>query len=610
MARRAMNESAHPNASAEGGVQLGRIVALSRPHVRGILYCLALIMAATAIQLLMPMGIQQLFDRALVGREIGTIHLLALGLLGILIVRSLLSYAGQFRLQAIGDIIIADLRGRLFEHLHTLGLDYHHRQRIGDLLSRLSNDVGSVRHIVANLPVFVAINCFQCIGATAVMLSMNWRLGLVVLTMAPMATVLSRIYGPIFERLSTRIQDELARSTTIAQESLSGIEVVSTYARAPYEAQRYRGGVQRYLEVVLTMRRTDALYSALTVFVTTFATIVVFWYGGLQVVAGALSAGSLVAFLLYSLNITQSVASLSQHYSALKQAAGASRRVFELLDVRPDINDRPGAIALACERATVRFVGVGFAYRPDAPVLTDIHLEARPGETVALVGHSGAGKSTLVKLIPRLYEVGAGAIEIDGRDIREYTVESLRQAISVVSQDVFLFGASVRDNIRYGRLDASDEEVEAAARAANAHEFIVRMSAGYDTQVGERGLQLSGGQRQRLAIARALLKDAPILLLDEATSAIDNESEALIQSAIDRLKARRTTFVIAHRLATVRNAHQILVMAGGRIVQRPGYEEFLARSAGQAPQAQHPGAVYLAGEAGANAEPAFVERGA
>ncbi|MGO1073021.1 ABC transporter ATP-binding protein [Lysobacter sp. CA199] len=586
-----------------GGVQLRRIAALSRPHIGGILSCLVLILAATAIQLLMPVGIQQLFDRALVGRETGMVHLLAAGLLAILILRSLLSYAGQFRLQAIGDIIIADLRGRLFEHLHTLGLDYHHRQRIGDLLSRLSNDVASVRHIVANLPVFVAINCFQCIGATIVMLSMNWRLGLVVLTMAPLATVLSRIFGPVFERLSTQIQDELARSTTIAQESLSGIEVVSTYARAPYESQRYRGGLRSYLAVVLSMRRTDALYSALTVFLTTFATIVVFWYGGLQVIQGALSAGSLVAFLLYSLNITQSISSLAQHYSSLKQAAGASRRVFELLDVKPDIRDRPGAVELSCEHATVKFIGVDFAYRPGEPVLSDIHLEARAGQTIALVGHSGAGKSTLIKLIPRLYDVAGGAIEVNGRDIRDYTIESLRQAISVVSQDVFLFGASVRDNIRYGRLDASDEDVEAAARVANAHEFIVQMTAGYDTQVGERGLQLSGGQRQRLSIARALLKDAPILLLDEATSAIDNESEALIQSAIDRLKARRTTFVIAHRLATVRNAHQILVMTGGRIVRRPGYDEFIERGAGHAPPSLQPGALRAVDEPEIRFEP-------
>jgi subfamily B ATP-binding cassette protein MsbA len=572
--------------AGEDGLELSaqarRIYAFARPYAGRIALSLLMIMIATAIGLLLPLGIKQLFDQMLAERDTAAIHLVTLALLGIFVLRAVFSFIGQFRLQLVGDSVVAELRIRVFEHLHTLGLDYHIQQRIGDLLSRLGNDVAAVRNIVANLSVYVVINLFQFVGAAAVMLGMNWRMGLLVLAVTPLTTVVTRGFGPVLRRLSAKIQDELAHSTTIAQESLTGIELIKAYARAPREAQRYRSGMNRYLAVVLSARRTDAFFNALISLLTASSTIAIFWYGGLQVMAGRLSAGSLVAFLLYSQNITQSIVTLSQQYSSFSQAAGASKRVFEILDIEPSLRERDDALELRSERAVVEFDGVDFAYRADEPVLAGIQLRAEPGQTVALVGHSGAGKSTLIRLIPRLYDVGAGAVRINGRDVRDYTLESLRQSVAMVSQDVFLFGTSVRENIRYGRLDASDEEVEAAARAAHAHEFIERLREGYDTQIGERGLQLSGGQRQRISIARALLKDAPILLLDEATSAVDGAAEALIQQAIERLKRQRTTFVVAHRQATVRNADVILVLEHGRIVERPSYAEFIARDHGLA----------------------------
>ncbi|MBW8807718.1 MAG: ABC transporter ATP-binding protein [Lysobacter sp.] len=572
--------------AGEDGLELSaqarRIYAFARPYAGPIALSLVLIMLATAIGLLLPLGIKRLFDQMLAERDTATIHLVTLALLGIFVLRAVFSFIGQFRLQLVGDQVVAALRVQVFEHLHTLGLDYHIQQRIGDLLSRLGNDVAAVRNIVANLSVYVVINLFQFVGAAVVMLGMNWRMGLLVLAVTPLTTVVTRSFGPVLRRLSAKIQDELAHSTTIAQESLTGIELIKAYARAPREAQRYRSGMNRYLAVVLSARRTDAFFNALISLLTASSTIAIFWYGGLQVMAGQLSAGSLVAFLLYSQNITQSIVTLSQQYSSFSQAAGASKRVFEILDIEPSLRERADAVELRTHSAVVEFDGVDFAYRADEPVLHGIELRAEPGQTVALVGHSGAGKSTLVRLIPRLYDVGAGAVRINGRDVRDYTLESLRQSVAMVSQDVFLFGTSVRENIRYGRLDASDEEVEAAARAAHAHEFIERLREGYDTQIGERGLQLSGGQRQRISIARALLKDAPILLLDEATSAVDGAAEALIQQAIERLKRERTTFVVAHRQATVRNADVILVLEHGRIVERPSYAEFIVRDHGLA----------------------------
>jgi subfamily B ATP-binding cassette protein MsbA len=549
---------------------LHRMVALARPHASGIALCLVLILITMAIQLSLPLGVRLIFDRVLGTGGDGHVHLIAAGLLLVFVLRSLLGYFGQFLLQRIGDRIVTDLRRLLFDHYHALSLGYHQQRQVGDLLSRLSLDVAALRNVVSNLAVSCMTNVFQLVGATAVMLWMDWRLGLIVLATAPLVTVTARLFDPAFRRLSAGVQDALADANSIAQESLSGIEVTKTFARGTHEVERYGGAMTRFFAAAVAARKADAGFNALVAFLTSFSTIAIFWFGGLAVAEGTLSAGTLVAFLLYSQTVTQGIAGIAQHYSGFSQAAGASRRVFEILDTGTETHDRPGAVPFRATRAIVGFDGVGFEYRAGSPVLEDINLCARPGETVALVGASGAGKSTLLKLIPRLFDTSAGVVSINGRDVRDYTLQSLREAVAVVPQDVFLFGGTLRENIRYGRLDATDDEVAAAARAANAQEFIERLPDGYDTLVGERGVQLSGGQRQRIAIARALLKDAPILILDEATSAVDAHSEALIREAVERLKAQRTTFVIAHRPATVRSADQTVTLTRGRITARSG----------------------------------------
>jgi ATP-binding cassette, subfamily B, bacterial MsbA len=557
--------------------QIRRIVSMVRPYLPRIFFCLLIIFAATSIQLLLPVGIQRIFDQMLDSGDVGAIHLITVVLLAIFVLRSVLSFFGQFLVQVVSDRIIVDLRYALFRHLHALEMRYHHQQRVGDLLSRLSNDVSAIRSVVANLAISLIINLFMLVGASCVMLWMNWKLGLIVLAVGPLTTVITHLFTSTFKRLSAEIQDQLAQSSIIAQESLSGVELIKNFARGTYEAKRYRDGLSEFLKAAIRARKIDSVFNAIVAFVASASTIAIFWFGGLQVISGALSAGTLVAFLLYSQNITGSIGSIAQQYSSFMQAMGASRRVFEILDTEPAITDRPDAVALEAKSAILEFEKVTFSYRDELPVLHGISFRALPGETVALVGPSGSGKSTLLKLVSRLYDPDGGTISINGRDLRDYTQDSLREAVAVVSQDVFLFGSSVRDNIRYGRLDATDAEVEDAARAANAHDFVTVLPEGYDTLVGERGVQLSGGQRQRVAIARALLKDAPILLLDEATSSVDAASEASIQEAIERLKANRTTLVIAHRLATVRNADQILVVAGGRVAARPSYEALIAQ---------------------------------
>ncbi len=558
--------------------QLRRIFSLARPYFGRLALCLVLILIATGVQLILPLGVRKLFDQMLVSGEPSLIHLVAGGLLLLFVVRSLLSFFGQLLLQVTGDRIIVELRERLFEHFHTLSLGFHDDQRVGNLLSRLTNDVATIRNVVTNSIVSLVMNLFQLVGAASIMMAMNWRLGLIVLAVGPLTTIVTRLFGPVFQRLSVRIQDELAHATTVAQESLAAIQVTKAFARGLHETERFGESMARFLRAAIEARRVDSFFNALVSFLTSSSTIAIFWFGGLEVVDRRLTAGALVAFLLYSQNISQSIAGLAQHYSGFSQAAGASQRVFEILDIEPEVQERPGATSFNAETATVVFEDVGFSYRTGARVLRNVSLRANPGETIALVGPSGAGKSTLLKLIPRFYDVTEGAVLINGRDVRDYTVSSLRNSVAIVSQEVFLFGTTVRENIRYGRLDATDEEVEAAARAANAHEFIEGLADGYETQVGERGVRLSGGQRQRVSIARALLKNAPILILDEATSSVDSPSEALIQEAINRLKADRTTFVIAHRQLTVHHADQMIVLVDGEIVERGTHESLTAHA--------------------------------
>jgi subfamily B ATP-binding cassette protein MsbA len=421
------------------------------------------------------------------------------------------------------------------------------------------------------------------VGGVVIIFVMSFQLTLVILAVVPLAILGILLLGRIIRRLSKQVQDHLAEITATAEEALAGVRIVKSFAREPYEVTRYSDRVEQLYRTSMARVTVRAIVTPIIGFLAFVAIAIVLWVGGRLVIAGQLTAGQLVAFLLYTIMVASPIGIFTGLYSQFQQAIGASDRVFELLDTPPEMRDDADAQPLPPIVGDVCFERVTFDYGDDTEarvVLRDIDLVVKPGEVAALVGPSGAGKTTLVNLLPRFYDPTAGRITIDGHDIRHVQVRTLREQIGIVPQETALFSGSVHDNIRYGKLDATQEEIEAAARAANAHDFIMALAQGYDTLVGERGVKLSGGQRQRVAIARAILKNPRILILDEATSSLDTESEQAVQEALERLMRDRTTFVIAHRLSTIVNADRIVVLADGKIVEQGDHATLLARESG------------------------------
>lgn len=559
------------------GRAMRRIFALSRPYRGRLTVAIALTLIASGVWLAVPLGLRELLDAVFESADGRMLDLLALGLFALFLVRAIVGFIGYYLLEWTGERVVTDLRTRLFDHITGLDLTFFSEQRTGDLTSRLTNDVGSVRQAVTTALTDALTQTLTLVGSVALMTYLNWRLSLLVFAVVPVVTLLARYFGMQIRKLARSVQDRLADTTAVAEETISAIRVVQAFAREPFERARYADAVNVLFETAKKRLILSNVFWSVVGLIFMGSLTAIFWYGGREVLKGRLTAGDLVAFIFYAANIARSVGGMSRLYTTFNSAAGASERLFDLLDTMPEVDDAPGAQPLPRVRGAVRFSDVAFEYDEGQPVLRGIDFEAEPGQVVALVGPSGAGKTTLLNLIPRFYDITGGAITLDGHDVRAVTRASLREQIAVVPQETHLFAASIEDNIRYGRLGATGAEIEAAARAANAHEFIEKIPDGYAAQVGERGVKLSGGQRQRIAIARALLRDARILLLDEATSALDSASEALVQDALARLMAGRTTFIIAHRLSTVQHADAILVLGGGEIVERGTHAELLAR---------------------------------
>jgi ATP-binding cassette, subfamily B, bacterial MsbA len=507
----------------------------------------------------------------------GDLNRIALVLFAVFVVQALFNFVRVFQLGYVGEAVVADLRKALFGHLMTLSIRFFENRRIGEITSRLTSDIGTVQSAVSQAVAQLINQSIQLLGGVIVLFVISPQLTLVMLAVLPAVIVATAVFGRRLRRISTAFQDEVAEANASAEEAIAGIRIVQSFTAERHERERYRDKIDASFASAIRRARVRAWFIPTVIMSMSLGIGVVLWYGGQQALAGSLAPGTLITFLLLTVLVAGAIGSFTGLYSQMMEAIGASRRIFELLDTGSDLPEPATPSPWHDVRGAVRFEGVRFRYgeRGDEWVLDGIDLEVRPGEVIALVGPSGAGKTTMVTLLPRFFDPTEGRVLVDGIDLRDLATRDLRRRIGIVPQETLLFSGTLRENVRYGRPDAGDDEIVEACRAANAHGFITSFPDGYDTVVGERGVKLSGGQRQRVAIARALLKDPRILILDEATSSLDGESEALVQAALERLMVGRTTFVIAHRLSTVVGADRIIVIDGGRIVEQGSHDELL-----------------------------------
>lgn len=571
--------------AANSSVVLRRLLGYLKPFRRELLFVLVLVLISAASQALGPYLIGRAIDGAIGAGNGAVLDQTMLLLLAVYVVGAIASRAQFVAIGAIGQRTLARLRVEIFSTVQRLSLRFFDRQPAGDLMSRLVNDTDVLNQIFSQGLIQVLGSVFGLAGILIAMLALDWRLALASFIVIPAMLLLTRLFARLSRRAFRRARESLGDVSSDIQEEIAGVKIAQAFNRTGVNQQRFaqRNAANRDANVNATAI-TSAFTPAIDV-LSSVATAIVAGYGGYLALGGTISIGVVIAFLTYVQRFFQPIQSISAFYTTAQASLAAAERIFELLDTPPDLTDAPGAKPMPPIAGQVVFDHVSFSYgaRPGSEgstqtlTLNDVSLVAEPGETVAIVGPTGAGKTTLVNMLGRFYDMDAGAVLIDGIDIRSVTRASLRAQMGVVLQDSFLFAGTIAENIRYGRLDATDAEVEAAARAAYAHDFITRLPQGYATPLGERGGTLSQGQRQLLGIVRAILANPRILILDEATSSVDTRSELLIQNALKSLLKGRTSFVIAHRLSTIRDADQVLVMQAGQIVERGTHDELLAR---------------------------------
>ena len=556
---------------------LRRIIALARPELRPLALATFALVITSGLNLAYPQMIRLIVDGVMDGDGRAAVNQFAGWLLILFAVGAVATGVRSYLFTVSGERIVTRLRAQLYDRLIRREVAFFDTHRTGELTNRLAADTTVVQNAATVNVSMLLRYAMTSLGSVVILALTSWRLTLVMLALVPITVIGALFYGRIVRRLSRQVQDALASATTVAEETLSGIRTVRSFAREPQESARYQARVDESFRLARIRAKFSAIFGGIAGFAGYGAISGVLWYGGLMLADGEISMGVLTSFLLYTFTLAFSIAALGSLWQDFMRAVGASERIFGLLD--EPTGEIEGGARLAQVRGAVRLDAVDFAYptRPDHAVLDDFDLHIEPGETVALVGPSGGGKSTVAALLCRLYPPNSGQITLDGTPLAELDADWLRAQIGVVAQEPLLFATSVAENIRYGRPTATDAEVHAAAEAANADGFIRALSDGYETAVGERGVQLSGGQKQRVAIARALLKDPAVLVLDEATSALDAESEHLVQEALARLMIGRTTLVIAHRLSTVQSADRIAVLSRGKVVETGDHATLIER---------------------------------
>ncbi|HEY6362435.1 MAG TPA: lipid A export permease/ATP-binding protein MsbA [Vicinamibacterales bacterium] len=553
-----------------------RLLEYARPHRARLAAALAAMVLYGAASAALAALIQPVFDEVLPNRQ--NLLPITLAILGIYLVKGVGSYLSGYLMTDVGQRVVRDLRNVLFRHILGQSAAFFSLQTTGRLMSRITNDVGQVQRAVSETIGDLTRESLALIGFAALLVYYDPRLAMVCLTGAPLVVYPLVRLGQRVRRTTRRSQEALEHMSHVSAEAFTGHRIVKAFGAEARETSKFEESSHRFYRTSMKVTSILSGLPPLMEFVGGVAFTAALWYGSQEITAGRLTTGEFTAFIAALFMMYGPAKKLSRVNSDLQQAMAAAERIFEMLDTHSEVGERPGAGALPPFTGVIEFRDVHFAYGgADAATLCGVHLTVGAGQTLAIVGRSGAGKTTLVNLIPRFYDVSGGAILIDGHDVRELTLSSLRSQIGIVTQETVLFDDTIAANIAYGRPGASRAEIEAAARASHAHEFIVLLDDGYDTMIGERGQRLSGGQRQRLAIARAILRDSPVLILDEATSSLDAESEMLVQDALSTLMLNRTSFVIAHRLSTVRRADAIVVLERGRIVESGTHDELLAR---------------------------------
>ncbi|HEY8491095.1 MAG TPA: ABC transporter ATP-binding protein [Dehalococcoidia bacterium] len=554
-----------------------RLLTYLRPHWPAVLLAYVCLAGSVAFAILVPLLHRWVIDVGIAQRDREMLALLALLIVAAAAARSLFTYGQSYLSEYLSQHVAFALRNDLYQKIQSLSFSFHDRAQTGQLMSRTTVDVEVARQFLGVSTLRFAHTVAMFVFVSGVMVHLNWELALLTFLTLPLVTgrtiYVSRKLRPMWRQ----VQEQTGQYSNVLQENLAGIRVVKVFGREQEQHRKFQEANWAVRELSLAANRISAFNQPLMVFLLNMTTALILWYGGRHVIQDGLTLGTVVAFVEFRTQLAIPVRMLGMIINVIARASGAAERIFEVLDTQSEVQERPDAVELRDVRGHVRFEGVSFSYDKKLPVIRDIDIDAKPGETVALMGGIGSGKSTVVNLLPRFYDVTEGRITIDGVDIRDVTLESLRRHVGVVLQDAFLFNGTIRDNLAYGVPDATQEQIEEAARAARIHDFIVGLPDGYDTWVGERGITLSGGQKQRVAIARVLLRDPKILVLDDSTSNVDMETEYLIQQALQEVMKGRTTFVIAQRLRTVRDADQILVLKDGRIVERGRHEELIAR---------------------------------
>ena len=553
-----------------------RILGYIKPYMNRLLFAMFCTIMAAAGNLYIPWIIKEMIDQVLADKNGALLNWIAASIIAIFIVRGLFWYGQNYLMSYVGQRVIIDIRAAVFKKLQRLGVSFYDKNKTGTIMSYVTNDVNALQSAMVENTIEMITEGFILIGSVVAMIYLDWRLTLFTVCTFPPVLWFMEFFGKKIRKTGGRIQECTADITSVLQESVASARVIKSFVREDYEVDRF--DVENKANFRANMKNAQ-LMATLTPVVELVAAIgvtMIIWYGGNNVINGTITAGSLVAFLTYAVNISNPIKRLTRVIGNIQKALAAAQRVFMIIDMPEEIVEANNARLLPQVQGKVEFQNVTFAYNEKGDVIKDLSFTVAPGEVIAIVGPSGAGKSTIANLLPRFYDVNKGDIKIDGYSVREVTLNSLREQVGIVPQETMLFNGSVYDNILYGRLDATREEIETAAKAANAHDFIMQLSDGYATKLGDRGVNLSGGQRQRIAIARAILKNPRILILDEATSALDTESERIVQEALDRLMVGRTSFVIAHRLSTIKNADKILVLEKGCLVEAGTHDELIA----------------------------------